>query len=148
MVKHKISVKNVRGGFAWLVLLQFGTPPKEKHARILQNHLKTHNQPFMAHFLNVSISPHGTFLAPFESCRMFACLACVWLCRVCGCVNGLLTTGSRVNALLGGSVLHPTGGGYALAVLASPTLMSAICLSGCASVWLYDALAEEQVTLL
>ncbi|CAM9318366.1 unnamed protein product, partial [Pylaiella littoralis] len=57
-----------------------------------------------------------------------------------------LCISSRVNALLGGSVLHPTGGGYALAVLASPTLMSAICLSGCASVWLYDALAEEQAS--
>ncbi|CAM9425780.1 unnamed protein product, partial [Scytosiphon promiscuus] len=51
---------------------------------------------------------------------------------------------SRLNALLGGSVLHPTGGGYALAVLASPALLLALCLSGCASVWLFSFLIEGQ----
>lgn len=57
----------------------------------------------------------------------------------------LFGAGSRLNALLGGSVLHPRGGGYALAVLVSPALLSTICLSGCASVWLYAVLVEAQV---
>ncbi|CAM9337329.1 unnamed protein product, partial [Ectocarpus fasciculatus] len=56
-----------------------------------------------------------------------------------------LCIGARLNALLGGSVLHPKGGGYALAVLTSPTLLSTLCISGCASVLLYAILIEEQV---
>ncbi|CAM9660936.1 unnamed protein product [Ectocarpus sp. 4 AP-2014] len=59
-----------------------------------------------------------------------------------------LCIGARFNALLGGSVLHPKGGGYALAVLTSPTLLSTLCISGCASVLLYAILIEEQVRLL
>ncbi|CAN0324316.1 unnamed protein product, partial [Ectocarpus sp. 13 AM-2016] len=55
-----------------------------------------------------------------------------------------LCIGARLNALLGGSVLHPKGGGYALAVLTSPTLLSTLCISGCASVLLYAILIEEQ----
>lgn len=70
-------------------------------------------------------------------CRRFSllCTVTVW-------------AGSRLNAMLGGSVLHPRGGGYALAVLVSPALLATICLSGCASVWLYAILVEEQVSRL
>ncbi|CAM9193862.1 unnamed protein product, partial [Laminaria digitata] len=53
-------------------------------------------------------------------------------------------TSARLNALLGGSVLHPEGGGYALAVLASPALVSALFVSGSVSVWLYSALVDAQ----
>ena len=42
-------------------------------------------------------------------------------------------------------MLHPKGGSYALAVLASPALLSMLFVSGCASVWLYAILVEEQV---
>eukprot|EP00752_Nemacystus_decipiens_P001642 g1597.t1 len=57
-----------------------------------------------------------------------------------------LCISSRLNALLGGSVLHPRGGGYALAVLVSPALLATVVLSGCASVWLYAVLVEEQAS--
>lgn len=57
----------------------------------------------------------------------------------------VLDTGARLNALLGGSVLHPEGGGYALAVFASPTLVSALFVSGSVSVWLYSVLVDAQV---
>ena len=62
--------------------------------------------------------------------------------------HGVLDTGARLNALLGGSVLHPEEGGYALAVLASPTLVSALFVSGSVSVWLYSVLVDAQVACL
>lgn len=55
--------------------------------------------------------------------------------------------GARLNALLGGSVLHPEGGSYALAVFASPTLVSALFVSASFSVWLYSILVDAQVSV-
>lgn len=77
-------------------------------------------------------------------CAWFPCFFawCPWFSLLHG---NRLGTDSRLNALLGGSVLHPRGGGYALAALASPAVLATICVSGCASVWLYAVLVEEQV---
>ncbi|CAM9678974.1 unnamed protein product, partial [Choristocarpus tenellus] len=55
-----------------------------------------------------------------------------------------LSISIRLNAVLGGSVLLPSQGGYAKKVSTCPTLMSAICVASCFSVWLYSTLMEAQ----
>ncbi|CAM9832412.1 unnamed protein product [Chrysoparadoxa australica] len=47
---------------------------------------------------------------------------------------------TRFNATLGGSVLHPVGGGYMIRSLSCPPVLASVIVSSCFSVWLYKAL--------
>ncbi|KAG5177958.1 hypothetical protein JKP88DRAFT_248419 [Tribonema minus] len=50
----------------------------------------------------------------------------------------------RMNAVVGGSVLHPRGGGCALAVLRSPELAACVVAGACGGAWLHAQLAQVQ----
>jgi FlaG/FlaF family flagellin (archaellin) len=53
-------------------------------------------------------------------------------------------TGLRLNAVLGGSALHPIDGGYIIKVLRCPELVTAIVAASCLSVYVYSIMAEAE----
>jgi hypothetical protein len=52
--------------------------------------------------------------------------------------------GLRLNAVLGGSVVHPIDGGYIIKVLQCPELVTAIVAGSCISVYVYSIMADAE----